>query len=372
MSHQGLVRIERIPNYRKAPSMPTYRFDAIIRQRCSRRHVFGWSGTGLAIGALAASGVSLSAHAQSPTAGKGADFAGLVDIGGRSIYMESAGEGSPSVVLVAGALSRGDVWSRDLLEPEGARTMVFPAVAAFTHVIEYDRPGTMGEVNTSLEPNGPLFYPSRSDPVSQPRSGDEMVAELHDLLQAAEVPGPYVLVGHSLGGLYARLYAMTYPDEVVGMVLVDATHEDGAAEFKKIMTSEQWDQFTDLLANNGGLLAAYPEAEQPWGAPLEEDHPTVQQVHAATANSPLQPMPFYVLAHGIPISEPFLGFPSEAAEAAMTALQKDLATLVPDAKYAVATESGHNIHQDQPELVIEAIRAVVDAVRNPATWTSAG
>jgi hypothetical protein len=82
-------------------------------------------------------------------------------------------------------------------------------------------------------------------------------------------------------------------------------------------------------------------------------------------------MPLYVLAHGIPISEPFPEFPSESAEAAMTALQEELATLVPNAKYAVATESGHNIHQDQPELVIEAIRAVVEAVRDPSTWTSA-
>ena len=55
----------------------------------------------------------------------------------------------------------------------------------------------------------------------------------------------------------------------------------------------------------------------------------------------------------------------------MIPLQDDLAQLVPDAKHVIATESGHNIHQDQPELVIEAIRAVVDAVRNPSTWASA-
>lgn len=309
-------------------------------------------------------------RAQSPTANQAeGDFSGLVDIGGRSIYMESAGAGSPTVVLISGALGRGDVWSRDALEPEGARTMVFPAVASFAHVIEYDRPGTIGEVNPSLEPNGPLFYTSRSDAVPQPRSGKELVAELHDVLQAAEIPGPYVLVGHSMGGLYARLFAMTYPGEVVGMVLVDAAHEDGFAEFKKIMTPEQWAQFTDLTANNEELLAAYPEAEQTWTAPLEDDL-TNQQVHAAMASSPMQPMPLYVLSHGIPFTAPFPGFPAEAAEAVMTRLQADLATLAPNAKHVIATESGHNIHQDQPELVIAAIRDVVDAVRDPATWTT--
>ena len=348
--------------------MPAHPVDRIATVQLTRRRALRWSGAGIIAGAFGASWMFASGRAQSPTANQAeGNFAGLVDIGGRSIYMESAGAGSPTVVLIAGALSRGDVWSRDVLEPEGARTMVFPAVAAFTHVLLYDRPGTIGEVNTSLDPDGPLFYPSRSDPVPQPRFGAEMVAELHDLLQAAEIPGPYVLVGHSMGGLYSRLYAMTYPDEVVGLVLVDAAQEDGQIEFKKIMTAEQWAQFTDLTVNKVELLAAYPAAELNWTDPLEDD-PTNQQVHAAMASSPLRPMPLYVLSHGIPFGEPFPGFPAEAAEAVMVRLQNELAQLVPDAKHVIATESGHNIHQDQPELVIEAIRAVVDAVRNPSTW----
>jgi pimeloyl-ACP methyl ester carboxylesterase len=75
--------------------------------------------------------------------------------------------------------------------------MVLPGVAQFTRVCAYDRPGTIGSINPDLDPYGPPFYPSRSDPVPQPRTSKDMVAELHALLQAAHVPGSYVLVGHS-------------------------------------------------------------------------------------------------------------------------------------------------------------------------------
>ena len=81
-------------------------------------------------------------------------------------------------------------------------------------------------------------------------------------------------------------------------------------------------------------------------------------------------MPLVVLMHGIPFGDPFPGWPAAKMEAIMHDLQEDLATLVPNAHFAIATESGHNIHQDQPDLVIEAIRDVVDAIHDPSTWTS--
>jgi len=79
-------------------------------------------------------------------------------------------------------------------------------------------------------------------------------------------------------------------------------------------------------------------------------------------------MPLVVLAHGIPFPAPFPGWPTYKMERIIFALEQDFATLVPDARLIVATESGHNIHQDQPELVIDAIRQVVTAVRDPSTW----
>ena len=305
----------------------------------------------------------------SPTAASG-DFAGLIDIGGRNIYLECRGEGSPTVILESGAYGRGDVWTRDLLQPEGERTMVLPGVAQFTRVCTYDRPGTIGDVNPSLDPYGPLFYPSRSDPVPQPRTTQDMVDDLHALLGAADVPGPYVLVGHSSGGLVARLYASEYPDEVVGMVLLDSTHEDVWLRFQEALTPDQWAVFEDLTVNQKEKQEAYPEVELWYTAPLADDA-TTGQVRQAMKEAPLRPMPLVVLAHGIPFGDAFPGWPSDEMEAIMTALQEDLASRVPHARLAIATESGHNIHQDQPELAIEAVKDVVEAVRDPSTWAAA-
>jgi len=302
----------------------------------------------------------------SPAAASG-DFAGLVDVGGRSLYLECRGQGSPTVILEAGLLSRSDIWNRDSKEPEGQRTLVLPGVAGFTRVCAYDRPGTIGEVNPDLDPDGPLFFPSRSDPVPQPRTAKEMAADLHALLRAADVPGPYVLVGHSAGGLVVRLYASTYPDEVVGMVLVDATHEDVWLRFQEALTPAQWDEFEALTVTNRELQEAYPEAERLWTAPLADDAST-GQVRQARVEAPLRPMPLVVLSHGLPFAAPFAGWPSEAMEGIMLALQDDLAQLVPNARHVIASQSGHDIHQDQPELVIAAIHAVVEAVRDPSTW----
>ncbi|MGC4104822.1 MAG: alpha/beta hydrolase [Thermomicrobiales bacterium] len=298
-----------------------------------------------------------------------AAFEGRVDVGGRALYVEARGEGGPTVVFQAGALGRSDIWSRDLREPVGARTMVLPGVATFAHVFTYDRPGTIGEVNPALDPTSVPFYPSRSDPVPQPRTTGAWARELRAALDACDVPGPYVLVGHSLGGLSMRYFASTYPDDVVGMVLVDATHEDVYTEFRKVMTPEQWQTFDAISTDRAELLAAYPEAEIFLTSPIDED-PSWSEMREAEAVSPLRPMPLVVLSHGIPFAPPFPGWPTETMEGVMMELQDRLAALVPDARHIIAERSGHDIHQDQPDLVIAAIRQVVEAVRDPSGWTS--
>ena len=285
------------------------------------------------------------------------DFAGLVDIGGRSLYLECRGTGSPTVVLVGGYRSSALYWSDDLLHPDAPREMVLAGVAQFTRVCAYDRPGTTSSI-------GEDDFVSRSDAIAQPRTAPEVVAELHALLQAAEVPGPYVLAGHSLGGFFARLYAATYPDEVVGLVLVDAYSE----LLESVMPPERWQALVRLNQGMGTddvvPIPGYGDLETlPWGA----DNAVMR---AAVAASPLRPMPLATLAHGKPFALPAgaQGFTSAELEGFIRAANEAKAALVPDARFTVASESGHDIHQDQPELVTEAIHQVVAGVRNANTW----
>src|SRR5919107_1677892 len=203
-------------------------------RRYSRRSTLRAGAAGLAAAALIAAeqratwAQSSTPVVASPIPDSG-DFSGLVDIGGRKLYLECHGTGSPTVVLVAGGGSSARYWSDDLLHPDASRTMVLPRGAEPPRVCAYDRPGTYAEIDEEI-------VPSRSDAIAQPRTVSEMVEELHALLQAAEIPGPYVVAGHSQGGFMARLYASTYPEEVVGLVLVDAYSE----LIEDVMSPEQW------------------------------------------------------------------------------------------------------------------------------------
>jgi pimeloyl-ACP methyl ester carboxylesterase len=242
--------------------------------------------------------------------------------------------------------------------------MVMAGVAETTRVCAYDRPGTVANIGDELLTS--RSDPIASDPIAQPRTAREVVAELHALLEAADIPGPYVLAGHSLGGLFARLYASTYPDEVVGMVLVDAYSERS----EDLMTPEQWQSINQLNRDYGSEtvvpIPGYGDLETlTWVASNDA-------MRAGEAAEPLPPMPLAVLAHGIPILLPdeTAGFTAAEWEALLQATQADLATLVPDARFWKASESGHDIHQDQPELVVAAIRQVLEGARSPETWTS--
>ena len=298
------------------------------------------------VGAEASEPGRAGAGALAPAAAQG-DFAGRVAIrGGRALYLECRGAGSPTVVLEAGTGDRGDVWTT---APTGPGEAVLPAVARFTRVCAYDRPGTSASP-TEL---------SRSDPVAMPRSAADIVADLRRLLRAARVPGPYVLAGHSFGGMVARLYATTRPRHIAGLVSIDAQNEDFAAAVKRLLTPEQY--AAAVLPGPPPGLEGYAAIER---LSLEV---SAAQMRQAQADTPLRPMPLVVLSHSRTLPNPF-GFPPDLPAAALEQAFQDsqdaLAALVPGARHVIAARSGHYIQLDQPRLVTREIRRVVLLVRH--------
>ncbi|HET6261080.1 MAG TPA: alpha/beta hydrolase, partial [Chloroflexia bacterium] len=258
------------------------------------------------------------------------DFAGLVDIGGgRQMYMECSGTGSPTVVLVSGLRDAADIWSMSSAG-EGAPT-VFPEVANFTRVCAYDRPGT-GVGGES---------PSPSDPVSQPTTAQDAVADLHALLSAAEQPGPYVLVGQSYGGPIIRLYASAHPADVAGLVLVDALSED----LPNGLTPTQQALFEEINTPPPDTDAEDLDSQGTFQQLRESPHVPPVPTIVLTADRPQ--LTAEVLASG----ELPAGVDQEFADALWTAqlaAQDELAKMFPGAEHITNTNSTHYIHNEQP------------------------
>ncbi len=320
---------------------------------------------GAAATALAASPSHNNDSATKGNPGKGnsghnKDFAGLVKIGGdRKIYMECQGKGRPTVVFVAGAQDRAETWSTTEDPSEQA---VLPAIAETNRVCAYDRPGTILATGEGPED----FKPSRSDPVDQPTTLQDHVDDLHALLQASgEGKRPYVVVGHSMGGAVSRLYASEYPEEVSGLVLVDPTPFEAA----NVITEEEWDLWKPLLGGppSEEALELYPALE--WS---DNDKNRAQ----ASDAEKLKPMPFIAFQSDAPFDfAPFvedgtLPMTLEEAEQfrillynAWHATIGEWVSQVPGARFIDDPQSGHYIHQEQPELVIDSVREVVEAAR---------
>jgi pimeloyl-ACP methyl ester carboxylesterase len=269
------------------------------------------------------------------------DFSGTVEIGnGHKLYIECHGGGPPTVILESGLRTRGDNWSRvDLLSRPGAP--VSPEVAKLARVCTYDRPGT------TLGPG----QVSRSDPASMPRTAMDVVHDLHALLHAADIPGPYVFVGHSFGGLFARLYNALYPQEVSGLVLVDTLAE----QIRPLFKPADWAIFLGL--NSGPLpgFEKYTAVETiDFDASIDQ---MIQAEKSATAGS----IPIVILVRGLSVELP----PAAPAkfgdilERAWRKSEDQLAEAVPHTQFVVAKKSGHYIQWDEPALVVQAIRDVM-------------
>ena len=270
-----------------------------------------------------------------------------IDIGGRQLYFEVAGEGIPTVVFESG-IECGAASLANLAD----------AVQGFTRALIYDRAGI-----------------GQSDPAPVPRTAQDMANDLWDLLTQAQVPGPYLLVGHSYGGLPLRLFATQHRNEVAGMVLLDASYPDLARRQLALLSPPAPGEPPALTRMRAEL-----EAEQIDPFYNSEGIDLTASGAQVLASGRLGALPLVVMTAGLDEWEE--GFAPELAQAQeedWLAMQKEWAALSDNSTHIIATESDHVIQECQPELVVGVIRRLVEALRAGGVaqigswvWTSRG
>ncbi|MBS1675937.1 MAG: class A beta-lactamase-related serine hydrolase [Actinobacteria bacterium] len=275
----------------------------------------------------------------STSSGADGSFSGLVKIDAhRKLFLKCRGTGTPTVVLISGAHGAYDDWTHVVAGPDKApRTSpraVFPQIGRFAHVCAYDRPGTEG-LDGVISP---------STPVRQPTTAQDGVADLHALLGAANLQGPYILVAHSWGGMIGQLYARTYPQDVAGLVFLDP----GSQYLKTTLKPAQWSRFVRGARKLGDPKTLEAAAYEP----------SIKAILAAPA---VPRVPAVVLSSDHPFD--FGAGGSGTWSAWLTAQDRLAAEL--GAEHVTATDSGHYIAGERPGLVVAAVRRVSQASRSP-------
>jgi len=282
----------------------------------------------------------------------------MIDVGGYRLHLYCTGantDGSPTVILETGLGSISSAWA-----------WVQPEIAKATRVCSYDRAG-MGW----------------SDPGPEPRDGQHIAQELHALLHNANIPGPYILVGWSYGGMYVQEYARQYDDEVVGLVLLDSSHPDqwtstpeGQAQFESntriyslapTLVRLGVMRVLGLLQPDSGLptpdndvLKASFAATKDWDAQSAEFLASLATANEVRESELLDSIPLFVLSateHGTPAAQ----------EQVWQTWQTELASLSTNSVHHVVNGADHASFWRDPETVkvsVTAILEVVDAARN--------
>jgi pimeloyl-ACP methyl ester carboxylesterase len=268
----------------------------------------------------------------------------MVDVGGYRLHLNCTGSGSPTVVIEAGWGDTSASWA-----------WVQPEVAKTTRICTYDRAG-MGWSEAS----------------PQPRTAREYAQELHTLLVKANEPGPYVLVGHSMGGYTVRVYAHDYPAEIVGVVFVDPQNLSASVVAAPDPTPKPAESsLASLMARIGvirllagplGSVEALPAMDKPAYTAHAVTPRGVQTVlneavgmseggAQARAVTTLGALPLIVLSRGKDM---------DADSAASQARYLKLST---DSQHLIADKSGHPIMIEQPDAAVAAIVKMVEQVR---------
>lgn len=237
-----------------------------------------------------------------------------LDIGGIELYYELLGKNNegPTLVFDSGYGATLESWNP-----------IRDDISKFSKMFIYDRAGI-----------------GKSGMDERPRHSQQSVENLRSLLHKAGIKPPYVLVGHSLGGLNTRLFASTYPEEVVGVVLLDSTHEDQNRILPSLFTKEVQEAYYNQFTLEGSL---------------NEVEESLEQVRTSKSFGSI---PLIVVTGGL---QPFHTVESMAA---WMKFQRELANLSTNKKHIIVEDAGHAIHIDQPQVVVNVIRDILDMVKN--------
>jgi len=237
-----------------------------------------------------------------------------LDIGGIKLYYELLGEhyDGPTLVFESGYGVPLENWNSIKNE-----------VSKFSRMFIYDRAGI-----------------GNSEIDDRPQHSRQSVDNLHALLKKAGVKPPYVLVGHSIGGLNVRLFASKYPEEVVGVVLLDSSHEDQNKILPPLFTKEVQEAYFNQFTIEGSLSEVEESLEQ------VRTSKSFGNIPLTVVTGSLQP------------------FHTKESMAAWMKFQKELANLSTKRQHIIVEDAGHAIHIDKPEVVTDVIRDILSIVEN--------
>lgn len=278
----------------------------------------------------------------------------LVSIGSRRLHLYCTGAGDPPVILVAGSGLAYNNWPA-----------VQKGLSEVTRVCSYDRAGL-----------------GWSDPGPHQPSADGAVSDLYGLLTAAGIKGPWILVGHSLGGLYAQQFMNLHPEEVAALVLLDSTHEEQFERvplLSSVTTEPPLSRLRTLLTVIGVHRLVYPPPEDDAHRAAYELHMTSKHMRTAAvewwsmeksaaqvraARIPWRDVPLVVFSAGKQ-SLPSGWTEAEAAEAERIfhELNQELAARSSRGRHVVVEGSGHGIPWERPDVVIAAVHSLVQELR---------
>jgi len=248
----------------------------------------------------------------------------LIDVGGYRLDVIRAGAGTPPIILVGGLGNALDTWAK-----------ITPAAAQLSTVVAYSR-GGLGRSEA-----GPSKHTAR-----------DSIGELHALLRKLELKPPYILVGASYGGILVRLYTSSYPDEVGALVLVDSSHEQQVQRYGRL-DPKYPDQFRRSFEE---------KIRNDQGAEADEDRESllIQTAGALAGIKPLPDLPIAVLT-SLKVN-PDAQYVNQTARGyeAWRAMHEEWFRRSHNGLHIVTTRSGHHIQDDEPQLVLDAIKFVLD------------